>query len=98
MSCFNPEKSDIDLIVVVDRPLSDTAEREYMDMVVGYNALGPAKGIEMSVVLRDVCKPFLYPTPFELHFSAGHLDWYEKDPDDYISKMKGTVKTLRLIL
>lgn len=94
MGCFNPKKSDIDLIVVVDRPLCDTVKREYMDMVVEFNALGPAKGIEMSIVLREVCKPFLYPTPFELHFSAGHLEWYEEAPDDYISKMKGTDKDL----
>ena len=94
MGCFNPQKSDIDLIVVVDQPLSDPVKREYMDMVVGYNAYGPAKGIEMSIVLRRVCKPFVYPTPFELHFSAGHLKWYEEAPDEYIRKMNGTDKDL----
>ena len=94
MGCFNPRKSDIDLITVADRPLSDSVKRAYMDMVVGYNSLGPAKGIEMSVVLRKVCKPFVYPTPFELHFSAGHLKWYEDDPDDYIRKMNGEDKDL----
>ena len=94
MGCFNPEKSDIDLIVVVDRPLTDTVKRAYMEMVVGCNAIGPAKGIEMSVVLRGVCRPFLYPTPYELHFSAGHLEWYISDPDDYIRRMNGTDKDL----
>ncbi|MBO4872733.1 MAG: DUF4111 domain-containing protein [Lachnospiraceae bacterium] len=94
MGCFNPRKSDIDLIIVVDRPLSDPVKRTFMDMVVGYNARGPAKGIEMSVVLRKVCKPFVYPTPYELHFSAGYLEWYEEDPDDYIREMKGTDKDL----
>ena len=89
MGCFNPEKSDIDLIIVVNRPLSDAVKRKYMDMVVEYNASGPAKGIEMSVVLAAVCKPFVYPTPFELHFSAAHLEWYRRDPDDYIRKMHG---------
>ena len=94
MGCFNPQKSDIDLIIVVDRPLSDPVKKEYMEMVVGCNALGPAKGIEMSIVLREVCKPFVYPTPYELHFSAGHLDWYKDDPDDYIRRMNGTDKDL----
>ncbi len=94
MGCFNPEKSDIDLIIVVERPLSDSVKREYMDMVIGFNALGPAKGIEMSIVLRSVCRPFVYPTPFELHFSAMHLDRYKEDPDDYIRRMKGTDKDL----
>ena len=94
MGCFNPEKSDIDLIVVVDRPLPDSVKREYMDMVIRCNAMGPAKGIEMSVVLREVCKPFVYPTPFELHFSTGHLAWYRTDPDEYIRKMNGSDKDL----
>ena len=94
MGCFNPGKSDIDLIIVVNRPMSGSAKRAFMDMTVRYNALGPAKGIEMSVVLREVCRPFVYPTPFELHFSAGHLAWYKKDPGDYIRKMNGTDKDL----
>ena len=94
MGCFNPQKSDIDLIIVVDRPLTDPVKRAYMEMTVEYNALGPAKGIEMSIVLREVCRPFVYPTPYELHFSAGHLNWYRDDPDDYIRRMNGTDKDL----
>ena len=94
MGCFNPEKSDIDLVIVVDRPLSDPVKKTYMDMVVEHNTIGPAKGIEMSVVLKQVCKPFVYPTPYELHFSAGHLKWYQEDPDEYIRKMTGTDKDL----
>ena len=94
MGCFNPQKSDIDLIVAVNQPLSVFDKRAFMDMVVECNAQGPAKGIEMSVVLRRFCKPFVYPTPYELHFSAGHLDWYREDPDDYIRRMNGTDKDL----
>ena len=89
MGCFNPDTSDLDLIVVVRSPLTDSVKRRYMDMVVACNALGPAKGLEMSVVVRDVCSPFVYPTPFELHFSVMHLAWYRDDPDGYIRGMKG---------
>ena len=94
MGCFNPEKSDLDFIIVVDRPLPDPVKRAYMDMIVGYDALGPAKGIEMSVVRREVCRPFIYPTPFELHFSKAHLAWYKRDPEDYTRKMNGVDKDL----
>ena len=94
MGCFNPRKSDLDFIIVVKKPLSDAVKKAYLEMTVEYNALGPAKGIEMSIVLRDVCKPFVYPTPYELHFSAGHLDRYRDDPDDYIRRMNGTDKDL----
>ena len=99
MGCMNPAKSDLDLITVVEHPPDDAGKRAYMEMVTGLNALFHGKdarhsGIEMSVVRRDVCKPFIYPTPFELHFSAGHLEWYRRDPEDYIRKMKGTDKDL----
>ena len=94
MGCFNPEKSDIDLIVVVRRPMSDPVKRAFLEMVVDLNAQGPVKGIEMSVVLRDVCKPFVYPTPYELHFSAGHLAAYREDPKGYIRRMQGNDKDL----
>ena len=94
MECYNPLKSDIDLIVVVKDTVTDTVKRSYMDMVVELNSKGPEKGIEMSIVKQSVCKPFVYPTPFELHFSVAHLEWYGKDPDDYISKMKGEDKDL----
>ena len=94
MGCFNPEKSDVDLLVVVNEEPTDTVKRAFLDMVVSLNENGPTKGIEMSVVRRGVCKPFAYPTPFELHFSKMHLDWYRNDPEDYIAKMKGTDRDL----
>ena len=85
MGCYNPAKSDIDLIVVVKDSIDDSVKRAFMDMVVELNEKGPAKGIEMSVVKESACKPFVYPTPFELHFSVAHLDWYGKNPDDYLA-------------
>lgn len=48
----------------------------------------------MSIVKEVYCKEFLYPTPFELHFSNAHLQWFINDPADYISKMYGTDKDL----
>ena len=89
MGCYNPKKSDLDLIVVVKNSMTDSEKKEIMDMVIDLNEKGPAKGIEMSIVKREVCKPFAYPTPFELHFSVMHLGWYKDNPDDYIRKMNG---------
>ena len=94
MGCYNPQKSDLDLIVVVNEPLRDDVKLRFMDMVTEVNKEGPAKGIEMSIVTRNVCDPFIYPTPFELHFSVMHLEWYKSDPRDYVRKMKGTDKDL----
>ena len=94
MGCFNPRKSDIDLLVVVKEAVPDAVKAAFMDMVVGLNGKAPAKGIEMDMVRKDVCRPFVYPTPFELHFSIKHLDWYRTNPSDYIQKMNGENKDL----
>ena len=94
MGCFHPGKSDVDLLVVVKEEPSDAVKRAFLDMVVSLNEDGPAKGIEVSVVRRGVCKPFVYPTPFVMHFSKMHLDWYRSNPEDYIAKMKGTDRDL----
>ena len=94
MGCFNPAKSDIDLIVVVNEKMPDAVKHRFMDMVTALNGQAPQKGIEVSIVLKNVCKPFMYPTPFELHFSVMHLNWYKTNPADYIQKMKGSDKDL----
>ena len=69
MGCFSENKSDVDLLVVVNTEISDAVKRQYMDMVVELNAVAPSKGIELSIVRKEICNPFIYPTPFELHFS-----------------------------
>lgn len=94
MGCFHAKKSDIDLLVVIKHGISDEIKRQYMDMVVALNKRAPRKGIEFSIVKAEVCNPFVYPTPFELHFSITHLEWYQKSSPDYIEKMKGTDKDL----
>lgn len=94
MGCFNPDKSDIDLIIVVEGDISDRQKLIFMESIVGLNEKAPAKGLELSVVKRKYCKPFLYPTPFELHFSPAHLKWFHDAPQNYIENMKGEDKDL----
>ncbi len=94
MDCFNPENSDIDLLVVVKDDIPNDIKRCYMDMIVELNKQAPPKGIELSIVKECVCNPFVYPTPFELHFSIAHLDWYRANPEKYVEEMKGTDKDL----
>ena len=89
MGCFNPVTSDVDLIVVSERAMSRAQKLHMMERLIGLNGRAPAKGIEMSVVLRSFCDPFVYPTPFELHFSPMHLPLYRADPDAYLQQMQG---------
>ena len=94
MGCWQPKKSDLDFIVVVREDMTDETKREYMDRLITLDAAYPAKGIEMSIVTKNICNPFVYPTPFILHYSRMHNGWYRKDPEDYIRKMNGTDKDL----
>lgn len=94
MGCFHWESSDLDLLVVIGETDSDRWKRPFLDMAAELNGRAPAKGLELSVVREDVCRPFVYPTPFELHFSPAHLDRYQTDPEEYIGRMRGTDKDL----
>ncbi len=94
MNCFNPEKSDIDLLVVVENDITEEQKMLFMKEVVRINKKATAKGLEVSIIKREYCNPFVYPTPFELHFSNTHLLWFQEKPDDYIKFMKGTDKDL----
>lgn len=94
MGCFNPEKSDLDLLLVVKHDIPDEVKLEFMEQVVHYHGEAPKKGLELSVVKKEYCNPLVYPTPFELHFSVTHLKWFNENPLDYVAKMKGTDKDL----
>ena len=94
MSCFHSAVSDLDLLIVTEKTPSDEEKRAYMKMTARLNKEAPKKGIEMSILRRGVCNPFCYPTPYELHFSAVHLDLWRENPEDYIRKMTGTDRDL----
>jgi streptomycin 3"-adenylyltransferase len=89
MNCFRWNTSDIDYIVVIDKEITEEQKLLLMRATVEQNELAPAKGIEMSVVLAKHCKEFKYPTPFELHFSNMHLQWFREDPSGYCKNMSG---------
>lgn len=61
MGCFNAEKSDIDIIIVVNEAVPDGTKRRFMDAVVELNALAPKKraGAEccQKGCLQAVCLP-----------------------------------------
>ena len=90
MGCFQPQKSDIDLLFVTEGPMTQEQKLDLMELVTALNQEAPEKGIEMSVVRREHCLHFVYPTPFDLHFSPVHLDRFRRDPQGYLRDMQGT--------
>ncbi len=85
MGCFNPKLSDVDFIVVVERKLSVDEKKEIVRKIlkISESVDVPKKGLEFSVVLLKYTKNFVYPTPFELHFSKDWKSAYEKGEIDY---------------
>ena len=94
MGCFNPNKSDLDLILVVNDTVPDADKLEILRHIVPMNEEAPPKGIELSIVKREYCDPFAYPTPYELHFSPTHIDLFRDSPYEYISRLHGTDRDL----
>lgn len=94
MDCFNPQKSDLDLILVVERALDDGVKLAFLAELVRLNEEAPEKGFELSIVRRAVCDPFVYPTPYELHFSNAYLDRVKREPARYVAEVVGCDRDL----
>lgn len=92
--CFHWEKSDIDFLVVVKEALVPAEKEKLIEVLMDMENECPPKGFEMSVVLEKNCTSFVYPTPFELHFSKAHIESCRKNMKEYCSTMHGTDKDL----
>ncbi len=82
MDCFNPESSDIDVLVVVKNKLSNETKRRLGQLHIELSNRHH-KNIELSVVLAEVLENFSYPTPFEFHYSDDHKDNFIKGEADF---------------
>lgn len=80
LNCFNWEKSDIDFIVVVNERLSQETKLQLLKALEDLRLEAPKKGLEMSIVLKEYCTNFKYPTPYELHYSKQWLEKYLENP------------------
>lgn len=81
MDCFNPEFSDIDLLVVVNGDIDFQEKRELVDTLIKLSDDGPKKGFEVSVLGLDTLKHFQHPTPYILQYSNEYKGKYEYDPN-----------------
>ncbi|RKX53198.1 MAG: hypothetical protein DRP25_00845, partial [Thermotoga sp.] len=85
MGCFNPNYSDIDMLIVVEREMSVEDKRlfigDFLDTIKSKKI--PKKGIEFSVIQIKYLRNFEYPTPFELHYSKMWKEAYEQNRVDF---------------
>lgn len=67
MGCFNPARSDIDVLVVTQQPLSVEIKRQIIEQLLQIsNAPCP---IEISFLILTEIHPFEHPLLFDLHYS-----------------------------
>lgn len=82
MGCFNPARSDIDLLVVVRERLSELSMKQISQKLLLLRD-EIENGIECSIVLDANLIDFVYPTPCEYHFSDYHRERYRTN-DNYL--------------
>lgn len=92
--CFRWERSDVDFIVVVQDDPPPAAKQALLTALLYLEEQGPPKGLEMSVVLEEHCRRFVYPTPFVLHYSPVHRAACLADLPGYGRRMRGTDRDL----
>jgi len=89
LGCFTWDESDIDYLVIVNRPMDDAKKAALIRDTLRIDAYAPEKGLEMSVMTLEACRHFSHPAPYELHFSHGHLDRARSDPEAFAASMHG---------
>lgn len=77
MGCFNPSTSDIDVLIVVERPLKFDEKLSFVKMLLEVSA-SPAP-IELSILKFEDFNPWKYPTPFEFHYSEDWRNIYKQE-------------------
>lgn len=92
--CFSWKKSDIDFLVVTKTKPCLKQKMQMIQVLLELGPEAPPKGFEMSVVLERYCQNFIYPTPFELHFSNSHLESCRRNLEQYCLEMNGTDRDL----
>ena len=86
MGGFNPQTSDIDFIVVTNDRLDAEVKKAIIQFTLELAREAPPKGLEFSVVVLDATHHFVYPTPYELHYSQGWHDVYQSGQVDYAAQ------------
>ena len=87
--CFRWDRSDVDFLVVAEAGLTLSEKEGLIQALQNLSPLCPPKGLEMSVVLERYCKNFVYPTPYELHFSNAHASRCREDLGRFCREMHG---------
>ena len=74
MSCFNPQRSDIDMLVVTRTGMAVETKRDVVQYLLTHS-LSPSP-IEISFLVQKDIHTFRHPLPYDLHFSESWRERY----------------------
>ena len=81
MGCFNPQSSDIDMLIITDKPL--TAQHQFSIAQITLDCSDKPIGFEFSTVAREYLDNWEHPCRYDFHFSE---DWREKVTNEFADK------------
>jgi predicted nucleotidyltransferase len=67
MACFNPDRSDVDLLVVTHQALAATSRRAVAELLLASS--GAPYPVELTVLTTRQLHPWRHPAPFDFHYS-----------------------------
>jgi len=88
LGCFNEARSDIDLLVVVARPLELEEKLALIDLLLRVSAA--PYGIELHVLSTEQLEHWRHPSPFELHYGETHREALAFEPVAALERMSPT--------
>jgi hypothetical protein len=65
--CFNPDRSDIDLLVVSRQTLAPEQRRAVAELLLACS--GAPYPVELTLLTIEQLRPWRHPTPFGFHYS-----------------------------
>ena len=74
MGCFNPQRSDLDLLVVARRGMTVEQKRRVAETLLAVS-MAP-RPVEMHVLRESDLRPWRHPAPFDFHYGEG--TWRER--------------------
>jgi len=77
LGCFDPERSDLDLLGVTRQKLEMEARKTLFNALLRLS--GTPHPMEISLLCLDDLRPWRHPTPFDLHYSEA---WRQRIQDD----------------
>lgn len=77
MGCFNPDRSDINLLAVAESPMSLSTKWRVAQVLLRLS--GAPSPIEISFLQRGQLTLWSHPTPFDFCFGESHHGQYDED-------------------